>query len=108
VGASSRYRRWPVSGVSTDETARVKALKQENRELRRTNEVLRRAAGLFEAELERQQRRVVAFVDANRGEFGVEPICTSLQVPPSTYYTATAQPRSARAALDAVLGPVLR
>ena len=31
-------------GVSSQESARMKALEQENRELRRTNEILRRAA----------------------------------------------------------------
>jgi transposase-like protein len=42
-------------GVSTDEAGRVKALEQENRELRRANEILRRAATFFGAELDRQQ-----------------------------------------------------
>ena len=46
-----------VAGVSTDEAARVKALEQENRELRRANEILKRAATFFGAELDRQQRR---------------------------------------------------
>jgi transposase len=45
-----------VPGVSTDEAARVRALEQENRELRRANEILRRAATFFGAELDRQQR----------------------------------------------------
>jgi transposase len=45
-----------VPGVSTDEAIRVKALEQENRELRRANEILRRAATFFGAELDRQQR----------------------------------------------------
>ena len=44
-----------VPGVSTDEAARMKALEQENRELRRANEILRRAATFFGAELDRQQ-----------------------------------------------------
>ena len=44
-------------GVSTDEAARVKALEQENRELRRANEILKRAATFFGAKLDRQQRR---------------------------------------------------
>src|SRR3954454_19256523 len=46
-----------VSGVTTDEAARVKALEQENRELRRANEILKRAATFFGAELDRQQHR---------------------------------------------------
>ena len=44
-------------GVSTDEAQRVKALEQEVRELRRANEILKRAAVFFGAELDRQQRR---------------------------------------------------
>jgi transposase len=44
-------------GVSTDEAERVKALEQEVRELRRANEILKRAATFFGAELDRQQRR---------------------------------------------------
>jgi putative transposase len=52
---------------------------------------------------------VVAFVDAHRGEFGVEPICTTLQVAPSTYYAARRRQvcPSARALSDAVMGRVL-
>jgi transposase len=44
-------------GTSTDEMARVKALEQEVRELRRANEILKRAATFFGAELDRQQRK---------------------------------------------------
>ena len=46
-----------VPGVTSEEAARVKELEQENRELRRANEILRRAASFFGAELDRQQRR---------------------------------------------------
>ncbi|GAA1859663.1 transposase [Pseudonocardia ailaonensis] len=44
-------------GVTTDETARVRELEQEIRELRRANEILKRAASFFGAELDRQHRR---------------------------------------------------
>ena len=44
-------------GVSTAEAARVRELEQEVRELRRANEILKRAASFFGAELDRQQRR---------------------------------------------------
>jgi transposase len=44
-------------GVSSAEQARLRELEQENRELRRANEILRRAATFFGAELDRQQRR---------------------------------------------------
>ncbi len=44
-------------GVTTDEADRVRELEQEVRELRRANEVLKRAASFFGAELDRQYRR---------------------------------------------------
>ena len=54
----------------------------------------------------------MSFIDANRDEFGVEPICTVLHsagvsVAPSTYYAAKARTPSARAQRDALRGPVL-
>jgi len=50
---------------------------------------------------------IVDFIDANRDELGVEPICRDLQVAPSTYYAAKKRPLSARAVRDAVMIPVL-
>ena len=50
---------------------------------------------------------IVDFVDANRDELGVEPICRDLQVAPSTYYAAKKRPLSARAARDALMIPLL-
>jgi len=44
-------------GLSTSEAERLKELEQENRELRRANEILKRAAAFFGAELDRQPRR---------------------------------------------------
>jgi transposase len=44
-------------GVTTSEAERLRDLEQEVRELRRANEILRRAATFFGAELDRQQRR---------------------------------------------------
>jgi len=49
----------------------------------------------------------VAFIDANRDEFGVEPICGVLQVAPSTYYAARLRAPSVRALRDEALLPVL-
>jgi hypothetical protein len=46
-----------VAGVNTAEARRVRELEQENRELRRANEILKRAASFFEAELDRQHRK---------------------------------------------------
>ena len=44
-------------GASTSEAARVRELEQEVRELRRANEILKRAASFFGAELDRQHRK---------------------------------------------------
>jgi transposase len=43
-------------GVSSEEAARVKALEQEVKELRRANAILRSASAFFAAELDRPQR----------------------------------------------------
>ena len=44
-------------GVSTVDAAKMKRLEQENRELRRANEILKRAASFFGAELDRQHQK---------------------------------------------------
>jgi transposase len=45
------------SGVTSDERARMKDLEKENRELRRANEILRKASAYFaQAELDRRPR----------------------------------------------------
>ncbi|TQR82215.1 IS3 family transposase [Mycobacterium hodleri] len=100
-------------GVSTSESARVKDLEQEIRELKRANEILKRAAKFLRGGARPPTQEVVAFIDAHRGEFGVEPICTVLrsagvQVAPSTYYANKARTPSARDCRDAVVGPALQ
>ncbi len=44
-------------GVTTTESRRVKELEQEVRELKRANEILKRAASFFGAELDRQHKK---------------------------------------------------
>ena len=44
-------------GVSTVESQRVRDLEQEVRELKRANEILKRAASFFGAELDRQHKK---------------------------------------------------
>ena len=46
-----------VAGVTTGDARRMRELEQENRELRRANEILKRAASFFGAELDRQHRK---------------------------------------------------
>ena len=52
---------------------------------------------------------IVGFIDEHRDEFGVEPICRSLQVAPSSYYAAKRREvaPSARAVRDALMMQVL-
>jgi transposase-like protein len=46
------------AGVTSDERTRIKALERENRELRRANEILRKASAYFaQAELGRRPKR---------------------------------------------------
>jgi transposase len=45
------------AGVTSGDRARLKELEQENRELRRANEILKAAATFFGAELDRRPRR---------------------------------------------------
>jgi len=50
----------------------------------------------------------VRFIAAHRGRWGVEPICRTLRVAPSTYYAASARPASARSVRDGELRPAIR
>jgi hypothetical protein len=43
---------------------------------------------------------VVSFIDAHRARFGVEPICRTLGIAPSTYYARKTRPPSRRAVED--------
>jgi len=46
-----------TSGTTTSESVKLRDLEQEVRELRRANEILKRAASFFGAELDRQHRK---------------------------------------------------
>jgi putative transposase len=48
---------------------------------------------------------VIAYIDAHRERFGVEPICRALQFAPRTYWAAKARPVSVRCQRDEELGP---
>ena len=80
-------------GLTSTERERMKQLENENRELRRANEILKAAAVFFGAELDRERQEMTAFIDERREEFGVEPICEMLPIAPSTYYAAQAPGR---------------
>lgn len=66
IGTAETLRKWvrraevdsgARPGVTTAEHEQVKALKRENAELRRANEILKAAAAFFGAELDRPGRR---------------------------------------------------
>jgi transposase len=65
IGSSETLRKWvrraqvdagERPGISSEERAEIKALKKENAELRRANEILKAASTFFAAELDRPQR----------------------------------------------------
>ena len=85
------------AGLTTDERQRLKELERENRELKRANEILRKASAFFAQGGARPPTEVnVLFVDANRENYGVEPICRMLPSAPSTYYEQKARETVAR------------
>jgi putative transposase len=51
---------------------------------------------------------VIRYIDAHREAFGVEPICETLQVAPSTYYSAKARPPCRRRVTDEALKAEIR
>jgi putative transposase len=48
---------------------------------------------------------MIAYIDAHKERFGVEPICEQLPIAPSTFYAAKSSPPSARAMRDEGLKP---
>ncbi|MCH5678001.1 IS3 family transposase [Streptomyces gilvus] len=79
-------------GTTTEESAQIKALKKENAELKRANEILKAAAKFLRGRARPATHALVAFIDEHRDRFGgVEPICRTLtahdcKIAPSTYY----------------------
>lgn len=73
-------------GVTTQEHKRIVALLAEKFELRRANEIPKSAAILLRGRARPPTEAVIAYIEANRTVFGVEPICETLAVAPSTYY----------------------
>jgi putative transposase len=45
------------------------------------------------------------YIDAHKDQFGVEPICSVLEIAPSTYYAAASRPPCARQPRDEALKP---
>ncbi|HIG9791758.1 IS3 family transposase [Escherichia coli] len=101
-------------GLSTTERQRLKELERENRELRRSNDILRQASAYFcEGGVRPPVEKIAPLVDTLRGTHGVGPVCHELAVAPSTYYRHRAHQRhpdkrSQRAQRDDLLKPEIQ
>ncbi|WKD48669.1 IS3 family transposase [Microbulbifer spongiae] len=101
-------------GTTSSDAARLKELEREVRELKRANEILRKAAAFFGPGGARPQTEVmVAFIDQEREAHGVESICEVLPIAPSTFYRckhlqANPEQRCARAQRDDELKPEIQ
>ncbi|EHN0545416.1 IS3 family transposase [Escherichia coli] len=93
-------------GLTTAERQRLKELERENRELRRSNDILRQASAYFgEGGVRPPLEKVMPLLDKLREQYGVGPLCSELHIAPSTYYHCQQQrhhpdKRSARAQRD--------
>ncbi|WP_414600486.1 IS3 family transposase [Escherichia coli] len=93
-------------GLTTAERQRLKELERENRELRRSNDILRQASAYFcEGGVRPPLEKVMPLLDKLREQYGVGPVCSELHIAPSTYYHCQQQrhhpdKRSARAQRD--------
>ncbi|MDZ7068999.1 IS3 family transposase [Escherichia coli] len=93
-------------GLTTAERQRLKELERENRELRRSNDILRQASAYFgEGGVRPPLEKMMPLQDKLREQYGVGPLCSELHIAPSTYYHCQQQrhhpdKRSARAQRD--------
>ncbi|UGR75669.1 IS3 family transposase (plasmid) [Escherichia coli O157:H7] len=93
-------------GLTTAERQRLKELERENRELRRSNDILRQASAYFgEGGVGPPLEKIMPLLDKLREQYGVGPVCSELHIAPSTYYHCQQQrhhpdKRSARAQRD--------
>ena len=79
VGAAGRdRRRREAGGDDGGGGAGSSELEQENRELRRANEILQVGVGFLRGGARPPTEVIVGFIDEHRDEFGVEPICKVL------------------------------
>ncbi|MCW8113876.1 IS3 family transposase [Yersinia intermedia] len=74
-------------GLSTNERQRLKELERENRELRRSNDILRQASAYFCSSGARPPlEKIMPLIQRLSGTHGVGPVCRELDIAPSTYY----------------------
>ncbi|HEA2986864.1 TPA: IS3 family transposase [Escherichia coli] len=74
-------------GLTTAERQRLKELERENRELHRSNNILRQASAYFgEGGVRPPLEKIMPLLDKLREQYGVGPVCSELHIAPSTYY----------------------
>ncbi|HBL0169029.1 TPA: IS3 family transposase [Escherichia coli] len=74
-------------GLTSAERQRLKELERENRELRRSNDILRQASAYFgEGGVRPPLEKMMPLLDKLREQYGVGPVCSELHIAPSTYY----------------------
>ncbi|WP_407835155.1 IS3 family transposase [Streptomyces sp. DSM 116496] len=124
IGSTETLRKWVRQdqvdsgarpGVTSEESAQVKAMKKEIAELKRANDILKAAGEFLRGRARPATSSLVAFIDEHRDRFGgVEPICRTLtehdcKIAPSTYYAhhkRLTEP-SARTVRDEELKPLI-
>ena len=64
----------------------MKQMEREIKELKRANEILRKAAAFSPRRARPPTQIMVDFIHNNKDRYGVEAICRILPIAPSTYY----------------------
>ncbi|MFZ1852706.1 MAG: transposase [Nitrosomonas sp.] len=103
IGCTAETLRTWVRGMETDQgirtdmsTAdleRLKELERKNRELKRANEILRKASAYFAKECSVADRNNGTFVKSHKAEYAVKPISNAIWIAPSSYYEHKARAR---------------
>ncbi|WP_323809773.1 IS3 family transposase [Sphingobium baderi] len=107
-------RRAGPAALAADDRERLRLLEREVKELRRANEILRKASAYFcDGGARPPREMMMAFIDAHREDLGIEPICRELAIAPSSYREHAARRadpgrRPARARRDEEIGEQIR
>ncbi|QJR02824.1 IS3 family transposase [Sphingobium yanoikuyae] len=85
-------RRAGPAALAADDRERLRLLEREVKELRRANEILRKASAYFcDGGARPPREMMMAFIDVHREDLGIEPICRELAIAPSSYHEHAAR-----------------
>ena len=113
LGEASRDRRRQAAGADQRGAGRAQAPAQGELRAAPGQRHLPGGSDFLRGGARPPSKEVVTFIDAHRDHmtggrrWGVEPICETLQVAPSTYYDAKSRPPVGPRVRDAELGPAL-